>query len=88
MEWSDRDAENLLCQLLDIGEAMLADGAEVKRVEDTLIRMGRASGAVRMSVFVITSSMVVTMGLADAMRTAYRDGNLSMCPLNSRPSGG
>lgn len=68
MEWSDRDAENLLCQLLDIGEAMLADGAEVKRVEDTLIRMGCASGAVRMSVFVITSSMVVTMGLADGRK--------------------
>ena len=42
MEWSDRDAENLLFQLLDIGEAMLADGAEVKRVEDTLARLARS----------------------------------------------
>lgn len=43
----------------------MAAGAEVNRVEDTLTRMGRAYGASRMNVFVITSSMVVTMSLPD-----------------------
>lgn len=59
------EAESALHQMLDIGEAMLAGGAEVNRVEDTLIRLGRAYGAVRMNVFVITSSVVVTMVLPD-----------------------
>ena len=55
----------MLHQLLDIGEALLANGAEVGRVEDTLTRMGMAYGAVRMNVFVITSSVVVTMTFPD-----------------------
>ena len=48
---------------MDIAEALLAVGAEVNRVEDTLTRMGTAYGAVRMNAFVITSSIVVTMPL-------------------------
>lgn len=60
------DTQNkILHELLDLGEAMLINGAEVKRVEDTLNRMGAAYGASRMNVFVITSSVVVTMTLAD-----------------------
>lgn len=55
----------ILSELLNIGEAMLQNGAEVKRVEDTLDRMGKAYGAVRMNVFVITSSIVITMVFAD-----------------------
>ena len=47
--------------LLDLGEKMVTYGAEIYRVEDTLRRMGKALGAVRMEVFVITSSMIVTM---------------------------
>ena len=57
--------ETLLHCFLDLGEAMLAAGADVNRVEDTLTRLGRAYGAVRMDVFVITSSIVVTMSLPD-----------------------
>ena len=53
--------EALLHQLLNIAEGMLANGAEVNRVEDTLTRLGKAYGAARMNVFVITSSIVVTM---------------------------
>ena len=56
---------DILNELLNMGEAMLSNGAEVKRVEDTLMRIGRAYGAVRMDVFVITSSIVVTMVLPD-----------------------
>ena len=61
MEQSDA----LLHCFLDLGEAMLAVGADVNRVEDSLSRLGLAYGAARMNVFVITSSIVVTMSLPD-----------------------
>ncbi len=51
--------------LLDVGEVMLANGAEIKRVEDTMERMGRAYGASRMNVFSIISFILVTMSLPD-----------------------
>ena len=41
--------EVLLHCLMDIAEALLAVGAEVNRVEDTLTRMGTAYGAVPVS---------------------------------------
>lgn len=61
-EWKHGE---ILHELLNVGEAMLANGAEIKRVEDTLDRMGKAYGAVRMNVFAITSSMYVTMEFQD-----------------------
>lgn len=51
--------------LLDIGEYMMNSGAEIYRIEDTLSRMGLAYGAARMNVFVITSSIVVTLTMPD-----------------------
>lgn len=57
--------KRLLHLLLDLGEAMLTTGAEVNRVEDTLSRMGQAYGASKMNVFVITSSIVVTMSFSE-----------------------
>ena len=60
-----QDTELMLHTLLELGESMLADGAEVRRVEQTLTRMGKAYGAVRMDVFVITASIVLTMCFAD-----------------------
>lgn len=60
------DTANLfLHELLNIGESMLSSGGEVNRVEDTLKRMGLAYGAEAMNVFVITSSIIVTMTMAD-----------------------
>ena len=56
-----QDTDLMLHTLLELGESMLADGADVRRVEQTLSRMGKAYGAVRMDVFVITSSIVLTM---------------------------
>ncbi|MDO5381455.1 MAG: threonine/serine exporter family protein [Eubacteriales bacterium] len=53
--------ERMLGLLLDIGEVMIKNGSEVKRVEETITLMGRAYGADKMDVFVITSSIVVTM---------------------------
>ena len=51
--------------VMDIGEGMLVSGAEVHRVEDSIKRMCAAFGAVRTDVFIITSSMVVTIHTAD-----------------------
>ncbi len=61
MKENEAERKELLHAVLDLGEMMLTSGAEVKRVEDTITRMGIASGAVKMNVFVITSSIVVTM---------------------------
>lgn len=52
--------EALICAM-DIGEQMLVCGAEVHRVEDSIERMCYALGAKRIDVFIITSSMVVTV---------------------------
>ncbi len=65
MEMTKKERALLLHQFLDLGEMMLSIGAEIKRVEDTLIRMGQAYGASRMNVFVITSSIVITMAFPD-----------------------
>lgn len=53
--------DQMLCQFLELGVLMLTSGAEVYRVEETLSDMGTAYGAEQMNVFVITSSIVVTM---------------------------
>lgn len=52
--------EYLNCAM-DIGELMLINGAEVHRVEDSVRRMCSAFGYDRIDVFIITSSMVVTV---------------------------
>ena len=57
--------EALLDQLLNIGELLLQNGAEISRVEETISRMGMAYGAAEMHVFVITYSIVVSMQLPD-----------------------
>lgn len=46
---------------MELGEQMLISGAEVHRVEDSLRRIFTAYGAKRTDVFIITSSMVVTI---------------------------
>ena len=51
--------------VMDIGEGMLVSGAEVHRVEDSVKRMCSAFGAVRTDVFIITSSMIVTIHTDD-----------------------
>lgn len=51
----------LLSCAMDIGEQLLVCGAEVHRVEDSVTRICEAFGAVRTDVFIITSSMVVTV---------------------------
>ena len=57
--------EKLLSYAMDIGEQMLISGAEVRRVEEGIKRMCCSFGAKRTDVFIITSSMVVTVFLTD-----------------------
>lgn len=57
--------KEILNTVCDIGEQMLRSGAEVHRVEDSVQRMCKAIGAIRADVFIITSSMIVTVYTAD-----------------------
>lgn len=51
----------LLSCTLTIGEKMLRSGAEISRVEDSIVRICTAYGAERVDVFAITSSIVVSV---------------------------
>lgn len=55
--------KELLSYILDIGELMLVNGAEVNRVEDSISRICKAYDAKRVDVFTITSSIVVSIQL-------------------------
>lgn len=57
----EAEVSRFLRVLLRMGEALQNSGAEVFRVEDTLNRIAAAYGAEEVNVFVITSSMVVTL---------------------------
>lgn len=46
--------------ILDMGELMIASGAEINRVEKTIRYMSKAYGAVSVNVFVITTNIIVT----------------------------
>lgn len=56
-----REANEYLCHILDIGEAMLNCGGEVSRVEDSIRRICMAYGAEKADVFTITSNITVTI---------------------------
>lgn len=53
--------EALLTCILDMGEMLLTSGAEVRRVEDTVNRLCKVYDFVRVDVFTITSSIVLTV---------------------------
>ena len=57
--------KNLLDCIMDLGEQMLICGGEIHRVEDTLNRIFSAYNTHRTDVFIITSSMVVTVHTYD-----------------------
>ena len=59
------DNNHLLDIFLDFGEVMLRAGGEISRVEDSIARMGTAYGATKTSVFIIPSSMEITMAFGD-----------------------
>ena len=60
----DNQTELAEC-LLDMGALLLDCGAEISRVEETLMRMGRAYGARHVDAFAITSIITLTMEFAD-----------------------
>ncbi len=72
----------LISCILDAGELLLSNGAEVLRVEDTLSRICKAYGFTRVDVFSITSSIVLTVHnaegriLTQTRRITSRDTNL------------
>ena len=68
-------SKDFLHIFLDMGDALLNSGAEIFRVEDTLNRMGYACGAAQMNVFVITSSIVITMEFPGEERGHRPDGS-------------
>lgn len=57
--------DRLLSCILDMGELLLTSGAEILRVEDTLIRICSAYGFAKTDVFTITSSIVLTVHTQD-----------------------
>jgi len=59
-------------RIMDIGEQMLICGAEVHRVEDSMERMCASVGFKRTDVFIITSSMVVTVYTEESCYTQTR----------------
>ena len=62
----------LLSDALTIGEKMLCSGAEVSRVEDSIIRILTAYNADRVDVFTITSSIVVSVDFCGKTYTQTR----------------
>ncbi|MBQ3075806.1 MAG: threonine/serine exporter family protein [Clostridia bacterium] len=69
----DRNQRKALIPLfLNFGEAMMASGAEISRVEDSLVRIGSSYGAIRTEVFAITASLVLTLRFEDEEFTGTR----------------
>lgn len=58
----------ILSCAMDVGENMLANGAEVYRVEDCIRRICLAYGAVNVDVFCITSSILLTIEFPEGIR--------------------
>ena len=58
-------ADIFVRQLLNIGEAMYQSGGEISRIENSLHRLGKAYGAQHVSVYAITSSILITVEFND-----------------------
>lgn len=61
MREKNESPERFIELLMEVGVKMLSSGGEVKRVEDSLERMGTAFGARMTNAFVITSTINVTL---------------------------
>ena len=59
------EGNQLLDIFLDFGEAMLGAGGEISRVEDSIAHMGVSYGAKKTNVFIIPSSIELTITFAD-----------------------
>lgn len=82
VQLAQEQPDTLLACILDMGEMLLASGAEILRVEDTVSRLCAAYGFQRINVFSITSSIVITVQCLDGRictqtrRIIVRDTNL------------
>jgi len=87
VQTAQQTPDALLVCILDMGELLLTSGAEVLRVEDTLSRLCTAYGFLRVNVFSITSSIVITVHGLDGhvytqtRRIIKRDTNLQKVAL-------
>lgn len=61
----DEMKRTVLPCILDVGECLMKSGADVNHVERLVMELGLSFGALNMNVLVITSSIIVTMTLAD-----------------------
>lgn len=66
------EERKLLSAFADIGKAMLISGAEVYRIEDSIIRLLTAYGADRKEVVAVPSFITVTASFDDCEETAFR----------------
>lgn len=58
------EADIIISRILDIGEMLLSNGADVNRVEDTVMRLSSAFEFMSCQVHAINSSIIVTMTAA------------------------
>ena len=65
MKLTEGQQSDLLNCILELGELMLGSGAEISRVEDTLIRIASAYGAIHVDAFVITSIISLSIEFSD-----------------------
>ncbi len=63
--YKDDFAEYLLCLALDVGEGLLKNGAEIRRVEDTIERICLAYGAAHVEVVTIISFINAAIRMPD-----------------------
>lgn len=63
--YKENFVEYMLCLALDVGEAMLKNGGEVSRVEDTIERICHAYGAAHVEVFTIISVINAAVRMPD-----------------------
>lgn len=68
----DAEIQNIITQILDLGEIMLKSGGEVYRVEDTITRLAKAYGAQSTHVFCIPSNIVATITINNSEITHSR----------------
>lgn len=55
------EKRQLISCMLDIGVEMVKSGAEISRVEDTLIRIGLSYGAKRVNAFALASNILISV---------------------------
>ena len=55
------EKRQLISCMLDIGKEMVQSGAEISRVEDTLIRIGLSYGAKRVNAFALASNILLSI---------------------------